>query len=161
MLPAPTQGRGALRDSGPSGCEGDCSKTERHASSVLLLQRGQLKSRLQYLQGCQIFWGVAIISQRESVHIRFSIKRDPVQSDKRTNRKGRFLTFKNNSSRTFLKTKKFTGLQLFYFSYIKTVGNRKLKKVMVQQLAMNIPKIPLLKTKPLFTHVSKTTNLYH
>ena len=39
-----------------------------------------------------------------------------------------FSTFKNNSSRTFLKTKKFTGLQLFYFSYIKTVGNRKLKK---------------------------------
>ena len=32
MLPAPTQGLGALRDSGPSGCEEDYSKSERHAS---------------------------------------------------------------------------------------------------------------------------------
>ena len=32
MLPAPTQGLEALRDSGPSGCEEDYSKSERHAS---------------------------------------------------------------------------------------------------------------------------------
>jgi len=32
MLPAPTQGLGALRDSDPSGCEEDYSKSERHAS---------------------------------------------------------------------------------------------------------------------------------
>ena len=74
--------------------------------------------------------------------------------ERQTNKRKRsfFLEIQNNSRLTFMKTEvhRLTTVLLFIH---QNSGQQKTERVMVQHLAMNIPKIPLLKTKPLFTHV--------